>query len=55
MSNNSKNYASTFIDSMAIIANATTSNLSFDKTVECEVTNADKRDEGRYTVKSDNA
>ena len=40
---------------MAIIANATTSNLSFDKTVECEVTNADKRDEGRYTVKSDEA
>ena len=40
---------------MAIIANATTSNLAFDKTIECEVTNADKRDEGRYTVKSDNA
>ena len=55
MSNNSKNYASTFIDSMAIIANATTSNLSFDQTVECEVTNVEKRDEGRYTVKSDDA
>ena len=40
---------------MAIIANATTSNLAFDKTIECEVTNADKRDENRYTVKSDNA
>lgn len=40
---------------MALVANKTTSNLAFDKTIECRIVSVEKKEFGIYMVESDEA